>query len=134
MAKRTVGRVKIDKNPKMLLLLAQAIFDKHRADGAQSLLANLQDVDLNDLGPKIATVLATHLTAEEYKRKAEEAYRERDKEMGNIEKLVRSSASLLKGVYKKNPKKLGEWGFEVDDSAPVKKETAPAKKDANKTA
>ena len=35
--------------------------------------------------------------------------------MKDVPELVRASRDLLKAINKKNPRKLGEWGFEVND-------------------
>ena len=51
----------------------------------------------------------------------EEAYRERDIYMPAIDEAVKASRTLLKAHNQKNPKRLGEWGFDVSDSAPVPK-------------
>ena len=54
-------------------------------------------------------------------KKAEEAYRQRDVDMPTINAIVKNSAAVLKGIYAKNPKRMGEYGFTVDDSIQVKK-------------
>ena len=38
-----------------------------------------------------------------------------------IKAIIQNSAQLLKSVYAKNPKVLGDYGFIVDDSKQVKK-------------
>jgi hypothetical protein len=121
MAKVTKGRVNIPQNVEEHLKLAQQVFDKHKADGATSLLSNLADLDWNKIGPNIGSCLAKHLEAEECKRKMEEAYRERDRYLPEIEEVLRASKSLLKAAFSKNAKKLGDWGFDVADSPKVAK-------------
>lgn len=116
MANRTKGRVKMPNNAKEMLTLAELVLQKHLVDGTSSLLNNLNGNDWSVTGPKIANALAKHLEAEEYKRKMEDAYRERDKDVPEIQAILRTSAALLKAVYSTNPKKLGDWGFNVDDS------------------
>lgn len=55
----------------------------------------------------------------------EVAYRERDLLIPAIDETLKSSRNLLKALNAKNPKRLSEWGFEVDDTAKaVKKPTA----------
>lgn len=123
MAKITKGRIVIPKNVEEHLTLAQKVFDKHQADGNTSVLNTLADLDWNVIGPKIANCLAKHHEAEECRRKMEEAYRERDLVLPEIEEILRASKSLLKAIYTKNPKKMGEWGFSVDDTPKTKKPT-----------
>jgi hypothetical protein len=38
-----------------------------------------------------------------------------------VKAIVQNSAQVLKSIYAKNPKVLGEYGFVVDDSKQVKK-------------
>ncbi len=116
MAKRTVGRVKIPKTPKTLLQIAEIIYAKHLAEAANSPLNLLSDEDWGNTGPKIATTFAQHNLAETAKLQMETAYRQRDINMPEIERIVRTSIGLLKKVYSKNPKRLGEWGINVDDT------------------
>lgn len=52
----------------------------------------------------------------------EEAYRDRDLVLPEIIEILLVSKSLLKAAYSKKPKKLGEWGFTVDDTPKTKKE------------
>ena len=119
---KTKGRVEVPKNIEELLTLAAKVYKKHLDDAAESKLKMLEDYNWNDVGPKIANCLASHNLAEEHKAKMEAEYRKRDLLLPEIEGVLRSSKALLKGIYAKNPKKLGDWGFNIDDSAPVKKE------------
>lgn len=121
MTKRTPGRIKLPINPKDILDLAYRVYQKHLADGKSSLLKNLEGNTWETIGPNIAIAQAKHQEAEEHKRKMEEAYRERDKYLPSITDLLRATIALLKAVFRQNPKRLGEWSFEVDDSTPVKK-------------
>lgn len=121
MTKTTKGRIEIPRNIEENLKLAQKVFDKHKQDAAASLLKNLQDIDWDKLGTEVAICLAKHLEAEECKRKMEELYRERDLYLPQIGEALRASKSLLKAAFSKNPKKLGEWGFTVDDTPKIKK-------------
>lgn len=122
MARTTKGRIAIPTNIEENLHLAEKVYEKHQKDGASSLLNNLDDLDWNVTGEKVALCLQKHLEAEELNRKMEEAYRTRDLYLPQINELLRASKGLLKGVFSKNPKKLGEWGFSVDDSPKTKKE------------
>jgi len=44
------------------------------------------------------------------------ACRERDRYTPQIMEAVPASRNLLKALNPKNPKRLSDWGFEVDDS------------------
>ena len=122
MAKTTKGRIAIPTNIVENLQLASKVYEKHQKDGASSILNNLDDMDWNKTGANVDLCLQKHLEAEELKRKMEEAYRTRDLYLPQINELLRASKGLLKGVFSKNPKKLGEWGFSVDDSPKAKKD------------
>lgn len=118
---KTKGRVEIPRNLEEHLDLAQTVYDKHLADGDASLLKNLADYDWAIVGPKIDACLAKHKEAEDFKRKMDEAYKERDLIFPEIDEAVRASKAMLKGIFTKNPKKLGDWGFTVEDTPKAKK-------------
>jgi DNA-binding transcriptional regulator/RsmH inhibitor MraZ len=120
MAKLTKGRVIIPQNVEENLRLAQTVYEKHLQEGDASHLNSIDGYSWKEVGPKIAECLKKHQEAEELKRKMEEAYRERDLAAPEIRAILRASASLLKAVYTKNPKKMGEWGFSVDDTPKAK--------------
>ena len=125
MATRTQGRINIPTNTTELLELAKKINDKHIADGETSPLKAMQDYDWSTEGPKITTCKKNHDDAEEAARKAEQHYRQRDIDLPAIKDIVRNSAALLKSIYAKNPKILGDYGFQVNDSIPSTPETTP---------
>lgn len=121
MAARTTGRIVLPKGITDLLNLADGIYKKHQADGAASPLNAQQDFSWSDEGPKVAPCITNHNEAEKAAKKAEEFYRQRDLDLPAIRAIVQNSAQVLKGIYAKNPKVLGDYGFVVDDSKPVKK-------------
>jgi len=120
----TNQRVNIPRNAAQELDLAKKIYAKHIAMAATSPLASLQTHTWTVNGPQVANALTLHAQAEDLKRQAEEAYRKRDVLLAEIDQSVKASRDLLLAVYRDNPKILGEWGFEVDDSARAKKATA----------
>ena len=48
--------------------------------------------------------------------------------MPDILSVTNASKAMLKGMFSKSPKRLGDWGYEVDDRPKAKK--AVAKKSA----
>jgi tryptophanyl-tRNA synthetase len=114
-------RVEIPRNAEETLDLASKINKKHTAMTTTSPLNALQTHTWAVNGPQVATALALHQQAEDLKRQAEEAYRKRDLLMGEIKESILASRDLLLGVYRDNPKILGEWGFEVNDSVAAAK-------------
>ena len=121
MAERTVGRISIPRNLLEFFALLKAVEGKHLAEGANSPLRSAEDFNWNELGTIIARCEEQHKLAEEYKRKMEECYRQRDIDMPNLLEALNGAKVLLKGVYRKNPKKMGDWGFQVDDTKQSKK-------------
>ncbi len=125
MANTTKGRIKIPRNPEDLLKLAAKVNAKHLADGSKSELNNLDETkyDWTKVSPNITQAQALHDKAEGFKGQMEQAYRERDAKMEPVKEHVTGSATYLKGKYSTQPKKLAEWGFEIDDTpkAPKKK-------------
>jgi hypothetical protein len=118
------GSVAIKRSPEQLLKLGGDIYTKHQSDGAASLLKSLVDNDWDVTGPKISACTENHRKAEDFRRQMELAYQERDKVLAELEDIVRNSAALLKGIYRNSPKKLGDWGFEVNETTPTPKKPA----------
>lgn len=114
-------RVVIPKSPSDMLDLGAAVYAKHLADGASSVLKNLQDHDWAVEGPKIALAKIEHDKAEDFKLKMEKAYKDRDLLMAPVKDTLLSSRDLLTGVMRSNMKRLGDWGFTVNDSPKPKK-------------
>lgn len=117
-------RVNIPKNTEELLDLAAQVYQKHTDLAAASPLNAMVSHKWADNGPNVAPCLLLHKQAEELKRKAEETYRQRDLMLNNITESVKASRDLLLGVYREIPKTLGEYGFEVSDTARVAKKKA----------
>jgi len=121
----TKGRIAISTNTVEMLDQATKVYTKHVADGVASPLNTLTDYDWAKTGPTIAIALAKHKEAEELKGKMEAAYRERDLLVPAIEEILKSSRNLLKALNSKNPKRITEWGFNVDDTTKAPKTTKP---------
>lgn len=112
----TRGRIKSSSNPVKILEVSEIVYAKHLADGDSSQLSTLVDYDWAIVGPTIATAKAKHAQAERLKGEMEAAYRERDLLMPAIDEILKASKNLLKAINSKNPKRLTEWGFSVDDT------------------
>ena len=118
MAKHTVV---IPRNPKERLELANQVFAKHQADGASSPLNALQEHNWTVNGPRAVQALAIHNQAQALLAQIEELFRERDILMAPVDQTTMASRDLLLGVHRANPKRLGDWGFVVNDPRPRKK-------------
>ncbi len=119
----TKGRIAISTNIVEMLNQATKVYNKHVVDGVQSPLNALIDNDWAKTGPTIAIALEKHNEAEKLKGEMEAAYRERDLLTPAIAEILQSSRNLLKSINSKNPKRIAEWGFNVDDSAKASKTT-----------
>ena len=107
-------RVKIPTNrPKDIIDLAKKVYDKHQADADSSLLKNL---DWNEAGASISKAIKAHEKAEELSRETIKMYQQRDLLLEPLTEIVRNSRDILTGSYKKEMKKLGDWGFDVLDN------------------
>jgi len=126
-----MARIKVPTSSDPLVSLAQKINTKHTADAAASPLAAL---NMADFTIKTKTADDQNKLGAQLYRDAEKATQARDVALGNkssgpgtVAQYVRSVRDVLAGIYKGNEKKLGDWGFEVDDSpAPAKKTSKPA--------
>ena len=108
--------VVIPRNPKNRLELAGRVFAKHQTDGAGSPLSTLQENTWTDNGPRAIQALSLHNQAEALVAQAEALYRQRDVLLAPVDQTLRSSRDLLLGIHRSNPKRLGDWGFEVNDA------------------
>lgn len=115
MAKSKV-RVVIPSSPVSLLALAGKVYQKSQELGATSPLSAMQSNNWETNGPNVATALGYQQQAEALKKQVEKLYEQRDLLLGPIKQSVRSSRDILLGIYSENPKELGEWGYEVNDS------------------
>ena len=112
-------RVNIPHKAQDLLKLAQTIQAKDAELGNQSPLGFL------DWGSKLDVInqaLAAQEEAESLRRQMESAYEQRDILVKEITGWVRQSRDILKGVYRQEMRKLGDFGFTVD-SSPRKRST-----------
>ncbi|MFN7119095.1 MAG: hypothetical protein ACK4TA_20015 [Saprospiraceae bacterium] len=116
-----ITRIVIPRTIGGLLKLAMLIYKKHLQDGSDSPLHALSDYNWKELGQRLEEAKAKHEEAEELTRRAELAYRERNQLLEDIPGLIRSTRDLLKGIFRKNIKRLVEWGFEVNDTPRTKK-------------
>lgn len=110
-------RVEIPVNPKDLIDLAALVYKKHTDLGTNSPLNALISHKWSDQGSKVAEAALLHNQAEELKRQSEEATSKRNLLLADIGEMVKASRDLLEGVYRENPRTLGEFGFNVSESA-----------------
>jgi len=110
------ARVTVSQKVNEVLSLADKVYRKHVAEGGNSPLKTLADFNWDTIGPGIEAIKALHEESETLKRRSEELVKERNMRLSELKDSLRSSKNLLKSVYSKNPKRMGEWGFDVIDS------------------
>ena len=111
-------RVQISKNAEKLLNLAELVAKKYVELGANS---PLKVLDWDKQAENVKTALDLHKQAKEYQRLAEQAHEKRDTLVTPLDDLLKQTRDLLKALYRAEPKKLGEFGFVVDESTRKKK-------------
>ena len=122
-------RIPIPTNPEKILDLAGQVASKHKVDKTNSLLKNMADYDWDQVSTQITYAKDKHREAEEYRRKMEESYKERDRHLPAITEAVKATRDMLKGTFMKNPRKLGDWGYTVNDAKVATKSAATKKED-----
>lgn len=129
-----MARVIIPENPDLLIHLLDSAIAKE-----QSLAPNgtLTPQELADLIALRDVAAKANTDQQEYYRKAEELTVTRNNALGitagmSVDQpgsalfLLTSLRDLLLARNKTNPKVLGEWGFDVDDSPQKKADVPPA--------
>ncbi|MCH8317321.1 MAG: hypothetical protein IIA88_02295 [Bacteroidetes bacterium] len=117
-------RVNIPKNPDKLLHLAEDIVQKHNKDGANSVLTAV--VDMPKFVTRTADGRTDHKTAIQLRKDSETISEKLQKALGvhkdqkttnpgHIIYQVKQIRDVLSGKFRGNLKKLGDWGFQVDD-------------------
>jgi len=115
-------RTPIPKHPEGLIALGKAISAKHIADGANSVLKDVEGID--DLGTLATDANTNHKAGKDFLFQAETANQAREIALGQKGKLrsgtvrhvVAASRLVLLGKYKGQEHKLSGWGFGVVDA------------------
>jgi len=113
-----------------LVKMFAVFYKKHTAMGAKSPLTkflseNEIDIDADKKSADLA--LETHGEMTQKKKDAEKLRNQRDSDFNPIYSDILAIGQFLKKLFITNPHKLGDWGFEIDDSP-----TKPRKKKGNK--
>jgi hypothetical protein len=125
-------RIDIPTNADDLIGLAKSIKTKHDALADDSPIKGVKDIA--SFGAKLSTADTKNALSKQLYKDAEKATQDRDLALGQSGQLreqtlrywVTSTRDILLGLNKGNEQALGDWGFTVDTSAPVKKPKKPA--------
>ena len=107
-----MSKISISKNPKELLNLGDRVYDKHQDDAKASVLSSLE---WDSVGPEIKSGLDLHEKVKGMERELEALYEERDAIVEKVKDQVLRSRDILKGIHRSDLKRLGDWGFDVDN-------------------
>ena len=116
MAKHNV-KVVIPRNPEELILLANAIYQKHINDASESPLNALRDYNWRENGGKLFQIKCLMEEAKKLEEEIEKIYQKREGLMNSVKSTVRASRDLLLGAYKANYSKLKEWNFRIEETS-----------------
>ena len=112
-------RVPIPSNrSKELLDLATKMLHKHLSDAEASKLSLL---DWQQLQPIIEKAAQLHDEAENFKTLSMQRIQDRNLLMEEVTEAVRNARDILTGAYKKDMKKLGNWGFNVIENVATRR-------------
>lgn len=117
-------RVIIPDNPRQKIDLAKLAIEKHVADGPTS---PLDVLDMADFTAKQTETDTQDKLSVKLRKDSETATELRDIALGNnqgqnssipgtVDYYLRAVVSVLSGIYRNNPQRLGDWGFVVDTS------------------
>ena len=115
-------RIPIPTNPDNQITLAKDILKKHTSLGTKSPLAG---IDMDSFQSQTDVAAAQHALAKDLARQAETATQTRDgalgpqkgtEKPGTVKFFLRACRDTLAGQNRGNEKKLGDFGFTVDDS------------------
>lgn len=115
-------RVVIPTHPEQKLALAELVLAKHTTDGAASPLNAMSDHNWTANGPKVAQARTLQTDITQMEKDLENLYKQRDLLLAPVMESVKASRDLLYGANRTNPKKLGDWGYVVNDTPQKKKE------------
>ena len=117
-------RTVIPENPDKKGKLGDSILTKHTADGPASIITHLVK---DDVKGSIANLNALSKRADELRREAEATYEQRNLEAKKVDQFLRSVRDVVNATYPDQPKKLTEYGFEVNEVASKAKAEKKAK-------
>ena len=113
------SKVTLSMNVNEMVNLALKVYQTHTSLGTSSPL-NIPGLDMETFNALNLEVQSINIEAEEFKKRSEQRYRERDKRLETLEIKLRQIKNVLKALNNENPKELGLWGFDVTDTVKTK--------------
>jgi len=97
--------------------LGNLIFKKNE-DPAPEEPIEQKNADVAKIGAFAESSKTKFAKASSLRREAESIHQEAVKELEELEAEIRRTGNVLTGRYKGNKRKMGLWGFEVDETSP----------------
>jgi len=119
-------RVVLPANIYAFLGLVQRVTKKHEEEGHASPLSILNIDSWNDVETKRKRCFEVQQRAEALRREVEQLTAEKNRLRKELLGTIRASRNILLSIHAQNPKKLGEWGFEVNHSSSRNIKKTPA--------
>ena len=113
-----MGQIKIPRTSKGLADLVEKIREKNSSDGDQSILNAV--IDLDGMEARVLQMMEYEKKADDANRLKEEMNEQKNKAIQEITKEVQRVRNILKAQYTDDQRKLGAWGFNVDNVKPKK--------------
>jgi hypothetical protein len=113
---RVNTRIEIPRSPEDQIKLGNGIADEDARLGAESPLIKLDWETAAKPGGILHKALALQADVDKYSALAEQAYQARDLAAKDLEKLIRRSRDILKGIHADGLKQLTVYGFDVSSS------------------
>jgi hypothetical protein len=107
-------RVEIPRDPSEDIGLLGKIKKQHDKLGDASPLKGMEWE--KEIAPALARATEHDELAEKFRKDSEREMGERNKDMPTVMDAIRGARDVLKGLYRKNPKMLVDFGFDVSDS------------------
>lgn len=118
-------RVEIPRDPSEGIALLKEVKAEHERLGEGSPLKGLE---WDKIGPGLARAEEHDVNADQFRKDSERETGERNKDMPLVNESLRAARDILLGVYRSNPKKLVDFGYEVADSPAASGGDEPAAK------
>lgn len=111
-------RIIIPDNPAELLKLGSQIYAQHQKLEGRSPLNALEELpSWDEVGPKVVAAQTLQEKIEQHERDLKTLYGQRQQVIDVLVPQTRGTRDLLSGVYSQNLRRLGDFGFDVIESA-----------------
>ena len=118
-----MARIEIPTDPTEIITLAKAIHETHVALAGDSPLGGIQ---WEQIAPNLTQARTFDQDTDRLPKESQQSREKRDNFVPEISDLVRSARDILSGTYRRELRKLEDFGFSVDDTPKSKPAGQPA--------